>query len=46
MRNVWGWWIDSCYFADEMYRNPKPPNFQSFAAATVRAGKNRRIGVR
>jgi hypothetical protein len=33
----WGWWIDGCYFADEMYRNPRPPNFRSFAAA-LRAG--------
>jgi len=32
-REVWGWWIDGCYFADEMYRNPRPPNFKSFAEA-------------
>ena len=31
--NVKGWWIDGCYFADEMYRHPDPPNFQSLAAA-------------
>lgn len=36
-RNVWGWWIDGCYFADEMYRNPRAPNFKSFADA-LRAG--------
>ncbi len=36
-RNVWGWWIDGCYFADEMYRNPKAPNFRSFAEA-LKAG--------
>lgn len=30
-KNVWGWWIDGCYFADEMYRNPRTPNFKSFA---------------
>lgn len=36
-RSVKGWWFDSCYFADAMYRHPKPPNFASFAAA-ARAG--------
>lgn len=30
---VRGWWFDGCYFADEMYRHPDPPNFASFAAA-------------
>ncbi|WP_282935992.1 alpha-L-fucosidase [Paenibacillus sp. RC67] len=30
---VSGWWIDGCYFADEMYRHTDEPNFQSFAAA-------------
>lgn len=30
---VCGWWFDGCYFAEEMYRHPDPPNFQSFAAA-------------
>lgn len=30
---VRGWWFDGCYFADDMYRHPEPPNFQSFAAA-------------
>lgn len=35
--NVRGWWFDGCYFADEMYRHPEPPNFASLAAAT-RAG--------
>lgn len=34
---VSGWWIDGCYFADEMYRHPDAPNFASFAAA-LRAG--------
>lgn len=34
---VWGWWIDGCYFADEMYRNPVAPNFHSFAES-LRAG--------
>jgi len=30
---VAGWWFDGCYFSDEMYRHPEPPNFESFAAA-------------
>ncbi|NOX55973.1 MAG: DUF1080 domain-containing protein, partial [Planctomycetes bacterium] len=34
---VAGWWIDGCYFADQMYRFDDPPNFASFAAA-LRAG--------
>ena len=34
---VSGWWIDGCYFADEMYRHADPPNFASFAAA-LKAG--------
>ncbi|MFH1567603.1 MAG: hypothetical protein ABIL09_06330 [Gemmatimonadota bacterium] len=34
---VRGWWIDGCYFADEMYRHPEEPGFASFAAA-LRAG--------
>jgi alpha-L-fucosidase len=34
---VRGWWIDGCYFADEMYRHPDEPNFASLAAA-LRAG--------
>jgi len=34
---VHGWWIDGCYFADEMYRFEDAPNFASFAAA-LRAG--------
>lgn len=34
---VRGWWIDGCYFADEMYRHPDAPNFASFAAA-LKAG--------
>ncbi len=32
-----GWWIDGCYFADEMYRHDDEPNFQSFADS-LRAG--------
>lgn len=32
-----GWWIDGCYNADVMYRQPEAPNFQSFAAA-LKAG--------
>jgi hypothetical protein len=34
---VRGWWIDGCYFADEMYRHSDEPNFRSFAAA-LKAG--------
>jgi alpha-L-fucosidase len=34
---VSGWYIDGCYFADEMYRHDDSPNFASFAAA-IRAG--------
>jgi hypothetical protein len=34
---VAGWWIDGCYFADDMYRFEDEPNFASFAAA-LRAG--------
>lgn len=34
---IGGWWIDGCYFPDEMYRHPEPPNFASFAAA-LKAG--------
>jgi len=41
-QQVWGWWIDGCYFADEMYRHPKPPNFQSFAAA-LKSGNPRAL---
>ncbi|MBN1346400.1 MAG: alpha-L-fucosidase [Phycisphaerae bacterium] len=36
-RHVHGWWIDGCYFADDMYRFEDAPNFASFAAA-LRAG--------
>jgi hypothetical protein len=36
-KQVSGWWIDGCYFADEMYRHADPPNFASFAAA-LKAG--------
>ncbi|HAX95817.1 MAG TPA: hypothetical protein DCY35_04750 [Prolixibacteraceae bacterium] len=39
---VSGWWIDGCYFADVMYRNPAPPNFTSFAAA-LRSGNENSI---
>ena len=34
---VHGWWIDGCYFADDMYRFDDEPNFASFAAA-LKAG--------
>jgi len=36
-RKVSGWWIDGCYFADDMYNFPDEPNWSSFAAA-LRAG--------
>jgi hypothetical protein len=36
-RDVAGWWIDGCYFADQMYRFDDGPNFATFAAA-LRAG--------
>lgn len=36
-KDVFGWWIDGCYFADKMYRFDEPPNFASFAAA-MKAG--------
>jgi hypothetical protein len=36
-KGVSGWWIDGCYFADEMYRHPDAPNFKSFADA-LKAG--------
>lgn len=32
-KSVSGWWIDGCYFADQMYRFDDAPNFASFAAA-------------
>ncbi len=34
---VSGWWVDGCYFADEMYRFADSPNFESFASA-MKAG--------
>ncbi len=36
-KDVSGWWIDGCYFADQMYRFDDEPNFASFAAA-MKAG--------
>jgi alpha-L-fucosidase len=36
-RDVSGWWIDGCYFADVMYRHADEPNFASFARA-LKAG--------
>jgi len=36
-KKVCGWWIDGCYFSDEMYRYPDPPNFRTFAEA-MKAG--------
>jgi hypothetical protein len=37
---VCGWWFDGCYFADDMYRFPEPPNFESFAAAAKAGNPN------
>jgi hypothetical protein len=34
---VSGWWIDGCYFPDQMYRFDDEPNFASFARA-LKAG--------
>ncbi len=39
---VRGWWIDGCYYADDMYRSAEEPNFHSFAAA-LRAGNPQAI---
>jgi len=36
-RKIHGWWIDGCYWPDDMYRFDDPPNFASFAAA-LKAG--------
>ena len=36
-KDVAGWWIDGCYFADQMYRFRDEPNFASFARA-LKAG--------
>ena len=38
-KKICGWWIDGCYFADEMYRKPEVPNFKSFADA-LKAGNS------
>lgn len=35
--NLHGWWIDGCYYADRMYRNPEGPGFHSLADA-LRSG--------
>lgn len=34
---VSGWWIDGCYFSDEMYKHPDAPNWESFTKA-LKAG--------
>jgi sialate O-acetylesterase len=36
-KSVSGWWIDGCYFADQMYRFDDEPNFASFARS-MKAG--------
>lgn len=32
-KKISGWWVDGCYYADDMYRHAAPPNFKSFASA-------------
>ncbi len=39
---IHGWWIDGCYFADEMYRHADAPNFASFTAA-LKAGNSKSL---
>lgn len=39
---VKGWWIDGCYFSEDMYEHPDEPNFKSFAAA-LRAGNENAV---
>ena len=41
-KKVFGWWIDGCYFAYEMYRHEDAPNFKSFAGA-IKAGNRESI---
>lgn len=41
-QDVAGWWIDGCYFPDQMYRFDDAPNFASFAAA-LKAGNPQAI---
>ena len=36
-RKVCGWWIDGCYYANDMYRHSDAPNFKTFSAA-LKAG--------
>lgn len=32
-KRISGWWVDGCYYANDMYRHEAPPNFKSFAEA-------------
>jgi hypothetical protein len=41
-KDVAGWWIDGCYFADQMYRFADEPNFASFARS-LKAGNPQTI---
>ena len=41
-KKIRGWWVDGCYFNDEMYFHKDEPNFQSFAAA-FRAGNSESV---
>jgi len=36
-KNLAGWWLDGCYYADKLLRHTEPPNWHSFASA-FRAG--------
>jgi hypothetical protein len=36
-KSVSGWWLDGCYYPEQMYRFPQEPNSASFAAA-LKAG--------
>lgn len=37
-----GWWIDGCYFSEQMYQFSDEPNFQSFANA-LRSGNSNAV---
>ena len=41
-KRVFGWWVDGCYFADEMYHHKDAPNFNSFVEA-LKAGNDESI---
>lgn len=39
---IQGWWIDGCYFPEDMYQREQEPNFHSFARA-LRAGNENAV---